>query len=120
MEHEIVLRYMNHMEDLFALYQGGSELREGHTIYPEDKIAETYPALTETELNILLDYLESVEDYCEEVGIEIAEKYKCPFLLDDNVPEISAAVKKCQQKYIWLSEKTIKAVFSRVCWLSNR
>lgn len=120
MEHEIILRYMNHMNDLFSLYQGGFVLREGHPIYPKDRIAETYPAMTETELNILLDYLKPVEDYCEEVGIEIAEQCKCPFLPDDNMPEIAAAVKKCQQKYAWLPENTIKAVFSRVCWLSNR
>lgn len=107
---------------LFDIVKDGKVLDNGTFLMPDDLIKSAYPEISEEDLELLLEYLDTAESYCEDVCDPFSEKYGVPFVprSEEAQQDVSRIVKLCQKKYTWLQEEQIRQILETTCWLSNR
>lgn len=109
-----ILDQINNLFESSDLFGGDNTIREN--------AKKRFPDIREEELDALEEHLDGFYDYCPEFGDILAEKYKTPFLPDNESAKKETAeyVSEVRKKYPEIDEKHIIEFFSTDCWLTNR
>lgn len=109
-----ILKNINELVDVYTEFKSSDKRRE--------KFKQIIPDITESEIKELWYYLEDFDEYCVAFGDKLAEKYRTPFVPDNNEAknDVQKYVSLCQEKYPEIDERHILGIFNKVCWLANQ